>query len=907
MATYNLGTAHGKIEIDTNDLKSADIAIRGAGRSLLGFGAVALGAFGYVIGVGAQFEKEMSFVQAVTNATEEDMKALSAAAIELGKKGPFGPREVAAGFVDLAKAGLSAQEIIGGVGEAAVNLAAAGDISFTDSAEFLVNVLRSFNYEADQSTRVINNTAGAANASTVDIADMATSMKYAAAPAAALGIEIEDVNAALAILGNRGIKGSTAGTALRRVFLNLAAPTKGVTDELKALGIIGPDGINNLFTASGQLKSLPEVFQILADKTAGFTDQQKVASLNAIFGARAVNSALILMGQGAEGFQKINEQIGQTTAADVAAKRMDNLAGAVKRFKAALEATFIQAGSPFQDFLKNIVNTLREVILFFGKLPRGVQTGILAFIGIIGVLSVVAGGFLLTVGNIVRMIRVFGELGKAFGAIRGVMGGVASASRAMSAAFLANPVFLLIAALIALGVALFVLYKKNKKFREFIDKLWQTIQKIWDKILNFVRKIPEFFTKAWDLIKKKTDEVWDAVYKKVSEVVGAIIDFVKSIPGKVSKAFSDLAAKVAGFVSTAFNDFINFFTSLPGVIGRALAAAASAVIDFVKKLPFYFGYAVGFVIGLWVRLQKELIKITFRIVKAIVSALIKLPGQIGRIFMSILRFVLDWGGKIISFLIDLFVRIVTAIVNELIALPGQILNILTTILSTLVSWGVTLVQTVFNLFLSVVTTILNFVTQLPGIIWNALTGMFNFLVSFVPKFLSKAREIGGNIVSGIVDLITGLPGTVLGILDAVIDAFLGLVSRAFNAAKDFASGLWEGFKSGLGINSPSFIEEAMFAIQATSADTTRDLRGTVRTMQGLSSGIPTLNGGALGLPTPGAAAVTSQGGGQTYNQNAPLIGQASIRSDEDIVKLARQLDTLRNDQMAAKGRKVVTR
>ena len=185
MAEYNLGTARGSIQIDTNDLKSADIALRGAGRSLVAFGALAIGAFGYVVGVGAQFEKEMSFVQAVTNASEADMKKLTDAAIELGKKGPFGPREVAAGFVDLAKAGLSAQEIIDGVGAAAVNLAAAGDIPFTQSAEVLVNILRAFNLPASEATKVIDSLAGAANASTVDIADMATSLTYAAAPAAA--------------------------------------------------------------------------------------------------------------------------------------------------------------------------------------------------------------------------------------------------------------------------------------------------------------------------------------------------------------------------------------------------------------------------------------------------------------------------------------------------------------------------------------------------------------------------------------------------------------------------------------------------------------------------------------------------------------------------------------------------
>src|SRR5207342_3000940 len=105
MAQYNLGTAEGRISIDTNDLKSADIVLRQAGRGMLGIGAAAIGAFGYVISVGADFEKSMSFISAITNETAANMDLLREKAIAMGKDGPFGPREVADAFVDLAKAG----------------------------------------------------------------------------------------------------------------------------------------------------------------------------------------------------------------------------------------------------------------------------------------------------------------------------------------------------------------------------------------------------------------------------------------------------------------------------------------------------------------------------------------------------------------------------------------------------------------------------------------------------------------------------------------------------------------------------------------------------------------------------------------------------------------------------------
>lgn len=902
MAVYNLGTARGAIEIDTNDLKNADIALRGAGTSMVGFGAAALGAFGYVIGVGAQFEKEMSFVSAVTGASVGELEALEAAAIELGKKGPYGPREVAAGFVDLAKAGLSAEEIIGGVGEAAVNLAAAGDIPFTESAETLVNVMRTFNIEAGEVASTVDAIAGAANASTIDISDMAVSLKYAGAPAAALGLTVEELNAAIGILGNRGIRGSTAGTSLRRVFLQLASPTQAAKDRMRELGLITEDGANAFFTAEGKAKDLAEIFQILQDATAGLTSQEQIAALNDIFGARAVNSALILMEQGADGFAEFTDQMLGVSAADVAAERMDNLSGAVTRLKAALEATFIQAGSPFQEFLTDLVNILREVVLWFGNLPKGVQTFILGSIAAIGVLSLLSGAFLLTVGNIVRAVRVFGELGHAFKIIGPAIKGVAAGMKALSLAFLANPVVLIIAAIIALGVAFYMLYTRSEGFRNFIDKTWQTIQKVWDDVLNFVKKIPEFFTKAWDTVKKKTDEVWDAVYEKVSGVIGGIIGFFTELPGQVAGFVSSIGSAVSSVVGSAFASLVGFFLDLPGIIGRALTGAVKAIVGFLAKLPFYFGYAIGFILGGFVRLNVEVLKIMGKLLTGIINVLIALPGQILNILGIVLSNVISWGGQLIGFMIDLFTNVVTGAVNLLLQLPGMLWNILTTVLSNFFNFGTQLLTFVGQLFANVLTTAVSFLMQLPGAVWNFLSSAVGTLIGFIPTFGGAALDIGSAIIRGIVDTVTGLPGLVWDILTDVIGAFTDLVQTAFNAAKDFAGGLWEGFKKGLGINSPSFIEEAMFAIQRETEGTAQRLRSTVRTIQGLTSGIPIdLLASSTGATVTGAGAAGVAGG--MVIQGPLLVVETLTGTEEEALSISRRLANLTYEQFQANGKR----
>lgn len=877
MAVYNLGTARGQIQIDTNDLKNADIALRSAGTSMVGFGAAALGAFGYVVGVGAKFEKEMDTVSAVTGATREELDKLSKAAIELGKQGPFGPREVAAGFVDLAKAGLSAQEIIDGVGEAAVNLAAAGDIPFTQAAETLVNVMRTFNIEGKDVAKTVDVIAGAANASTIDVDDLATSLKYAGAPAAALGVNINDLSAAIGILGNRGIRGSTAGTSLRRVFLQLANPTQVASDRMKELGLITEDGANAFFTAEGKAKSLAEIFQILKTATAGLNDQQKIAALNDIFGARAVNSALILMEQGADGFAAFEEQMLNTSAADVAAEKMDNLSGAMKRLRAAIEAVFIQAGSPFQDFLKNLVNILREVVLWFGNLPRPIQTGILAAIALVGVLSILSGVFLLTVGNMIRAVRIFGELGKSFETIQKIVPALSKGFAKLNAVMSANPYILIILAIIAIGIALYQLYKHNEKFRKFVDGLWQGLQRFWDKVLEIVKAIPEAFGLAWKNLKKMADDVWDDIYAKVTGVIDGIVDWVQKAPGRMLNFFQELPGKLGKL-------FADLGKEVGKQVANAFASAGDAVADFFRKLPRRAGYAIGYIIG----------KLTWLVNEG--------PRLIGEWIVKSLLAITSTLGKWKDAAIQLGIQFLTGLGEKFLELRAWLTEFFLGIINWLIEQGPGFAVAAGQIGWSIISGIGNFLNQLPGMMARMVWDVLSWLNNLWNEGSRIANEIGSAILHGIVDFIANLPSLVWDILQRVIGAFLSLVKNAFNAAKDFASGLWNGFKDGLGINSPSLIEKSMFAIQDEAGATNRILTNEVNRMNMTGQRINPLNSGALGLTTPAAAAAAAGAGGLTIQQNAPLIGQASIRSDDDIVKLARQLAVEQAKQARAKGR-----
>lgn len=831
MAGFNLGTAQGRIAIDSSQLKEADISLRQAGRGMVGFGVAAVAAFGYVVKVASDFEKEMDFVQAVTGESEAGINRLKQAALDLGKQGPYGPREVANSFVDLAKAGLTTTEIIEGAGKAAISLAAAGDLPLGSAAEIAVNTMRTFGVEAKDLGGIIDTMAGAANASTIDVEDLATSLKYAGALAKATGVSFGDTAAALAILGNQGIKGSTAGTSLRRIFLNMTPTTEKAAKAMKEMGIITKDGTNKFIDAAGNTKPLAEVFQVLQDATKGLPADKVKDLFNTIFGARAVPAAIIFAQSGSAGFKDMMDQISRADAADVAAKRLDNLAGSIKKLRAAIEAVLIGAGTPFQDFLKGIADGAREVVLWFGRLPRPIQTGILAFIALGGVLALLAGGFLLTVGNIVRAIRVAGELAtvlpKLMAGIRALNGSLLSLA--------ANPVVLLILAIIVvialLVYAFYKLYTENEKFRAGVQATWEWMQKAWDAILRFFKGLPDLAKNAWKEAKKTADEFWDGLVKKVydawhgiqsgvADVGRTIVDFFQSLPGKIGGFFAAIGSAVGGGVSSALSSIASFFSTVGGAAGGAFTTALSAAADFFQSLPglagnaigaignFFsqlprtVGFAVGFMIGSAVKMFYDFVTQLIGIGASIVSTIggwfsDAIPAVLSAL-ANLMASVIAWAGDFTTEGFHIGLDFVTNLVSWFLALPGRIVAQLTMITAQLIAWGASATAWALQTGLGIFNGILQFLIQLPAQIQAILMTALQWILTIGAQWVANAIRFAQGMVTGIFNIVVGLPNQILGIWMSILNTILSMVPRIWSAAFSIGHAIYDAITKGIG-------------------------------------------------------------------------------------------------------------
>lgn len=360
-------------------------AVAGVGAQVakLSFAAVAATAatvgagFGVSVKQAADFEKTLSAVAAVSGLAAAEMKTLSSLALKLGADTSFSATEAAQGMEELVKAGVSISDIMGGAAKASLDLAAAGAVSVAESAEIASNAMNVFGLKGSDMARVANVIAGAANASAIDVNDFKFSLSAAGAVAATVGVGFEDLSTAIAVMGQSGIKGSDAGTSLKTMLMNLQPTTKAQIAEFQRLGITTKDGANAFFTAEGKAKSLAEISGVLQGAMKGMTDQQKLASLELLFGSDAIRAAAIMADAGAEGFKEMAGAIGQVTAADVAAKRLDNLSGSVEKLKGVASTAAITVGMGLTPSLRRLVDMgtstlsswMPTISLFAEKLP----------------------------------------------------------------------------------------------------------------------------------------------------------------------------------------------------------------------------------------------------------------------------------------------------------------------------------------------------------------------------------------------------------------------------------------------------------------------------------------------------------------------------------------------------------
>ena len=346
-----------------------------------GFAGLGYGVFDAVKNY-SDFTAQLSQIKAVTGLDAEAMDAVKEKALELGADTQFSSTEAAQGMTELLKAGVSVKDVLGDASQAALDLAAAGQLSLPEAAEIMSTAMNAFHM--DDATHAADVLVGAANASATGVQELKYSLSAVSAVAAGVGMSFDDTNTALAVFANNGLKGSDAGTSLKTMLMNLSPQTKQAKEEMQRLGLLTDEGTSKFFDQEGHLRSLSDIAGLLQDHLSGLTDEEKMNALSTMFGSDAIRGGMIMLREGAKGVKDMNAAMKDITAHETAKVAMDNLRGSLLRLKSAWENLTIKLlDHGVGDGLRGFTEELGKLTSHFsGLIDDGLQvTDVIKIVG----------------------------------------------------------------------------------------------------------------------------------------------------------------------------------------------------------------------------------------------------------------------------------------------------------------------------------------------------------------------------------------------------------------------------------------------------------------------------------------------------------------------------------------------
>lgn len=790
--------ADGSIIIDSelNDkgleqgIKNIQGKLEGAGKKLQSIGGSLTknltlpltAAAGFAVKLGMDFEQGMAQVAAISGASAEEMAAMEAQARELGSTTKFSALQAAEGMEFLARAGFSANEVMSAM-PGLLDLAAASGVELGAAADITSNILSGFGMKAEEAGRVADVLAKATGSSNTSVEGMGEAMKYVAPVAATLGLSVEETAAAVGLLGDAGIQGGQAGNMISRGLLNMSKESGPAADKMEELGM-------KMFDANGSMKPLPEVVAELEKGLEGMTDQQKLATLETIFGANAVSgwSALIDAGSDSlEGFTgDLNDAEG--AAAKMAEIMGDTTTGRLLALKSAIEEVGLQLYEALQPAVEIIIEKLTDLASWFNSLSdEQVQT-----IAIIGAVVAAIGPLIGILGTIIIVIS------KVVGAF----------------ALITPPVLLvigIIGAIIAIGIQLY---------------------KHWDTIKAKAIEVFSHFKPLLDVVK--------AAFQNLMDSVGPIIESLKTLWQSLVPLLQKVGAVVGAVLAVAFGVLIGVINGVIAAIGPLINAFINFIDFVVNMVNFIVAIFTGDFAGAWEYLQDAaqstldfFVNIFTALIDFVLGFVDAIIGFFHGLYMTLVgnsiipdmvNAIVEWFQNMFQWVIDIVMMIVEGIVDAFMFIYETVSNytemvweIITSVwdfikdtFANALAFIVALVtgdfqgmrdainaqmENVKNLISNIWKAIDSFLSKTLGGIWDTIKNIFGNIFSTISNILGNIRSTVSNIWNGIRNTISSVVNGIRSVITSVFNGIRNTISSVLNGIRSVVSNVWNGIRN----------------------------------------------------------------------------------------------------------------
>ena len=848
-------TAVQKIAATGEKLKTVGDNISSAGQKLLPVtaGVTALGTAS--VTTAANFESSMSQVQATMGITKDAMSTvngqsvntmdtLSKLAKKMGAETAFSASECAEALNYLALAGYDTQQMCDTL-PTVLNLAAAGDIALADASDMVTDAMSALGMGVDEAETMVDQMAKTASTTNTSVAQLGEGILTIGATAKSIKGGTAELNTALGILANNGIKGAEGGTHLRNIILSLQNPTDKAAAQMEALGL-------SIYDSEGNMRSMNDILGDLNKSMDGMTSAEKSNIISTIFNKTDLSSVNALLANTGETWDSLQKSITDSggAAQQMADTQLDNLQGQITILKSALEGLAISFGELLMPAIKQIVGWVQKFVDWLNGMNDGTKKVIMT----VALLAAALGPVLIVIGKVISAV---GTIMTVVPKIAGVINTVKGAFAALNTTMLANPITLIIAAIAALVAAFIYLWNNCDGFRQFWIDLWENVKQTAVTVWNAIK---EFFAQVWEAIKT----IFSTVVEVIKTLVTTYFNLYKTI------------------IQTVFNTVKTVITT----IWEAIKGVFTTVFNVIKTLVTTYFNIYKTIIQTVLTIIQTVITTVWNMIKTVITTVL---NTIKTIFSTVWNAIKTIISAVVGAIKGLITGDFTAVKNSITTIMNTIKSTISTIWNTIKSTISTVLGAIKGAVTSVFSGIVNAVKSAMGNVLNAVKSGFANVKNHITGLASQAFTWGRDLVMGIVNGIRSCIGAVADAASSVaskIRSFLhfsvpdeGPLTDYESWMPDFMDGLAKG------------IEKSRGMIQKAVKDVSSDMI--------ISPDVKT----GSDLSVAGNDRNSTEQRGAVQNISGPLIQiqEMSVRNDNDIRKISQELNAMMCAGRRARG------
>lgn len=828
-------TALQKIAATGDKLKTVGDNISSAGEKMLPATAAVTGLGTAAVTTAANFESSMSQVQATMGITKDSMSTvngqsvntmntLSELAKKMGSETAFSASECAEALNYLALAGYDTEQMCNTL-PTVLNLAAAGGIDLASASDMVTDAMSALGMGVDEAETMVDQMAKTASSTNTSVAQLGEGILTIGATAKSVKGGTAELNTALGILANNGIKGAEGGTHLRNIILSLQNPTDKAADTMEALGL-------KVYDSQGNMRSMNDILGDLNKSMEGMTSEEKANIVSKIFNKTDLSSVNALLANTGDTWDDLQQSITNSggAAQQMADTQLDNLQGQLTILKSALEGLAISFGELLMPAIKSIVTAVQGFVDKLNSMDEGTKKVIVTIaliVAAIGPVLIVIGKVISAVGTIMTIVPK----------IAGVINTVKTAFMALNTTMLANPIFLIIAAIAALVAAFIYLWNNCDGFRQFWIDLWENVKQVAITVWNAIKT---FFSQVWEAIKT----IFSTVFEVIKTLVTTYFNLYKTIIETV----------------------INVIKTVITTVWNAIKGVFTTVFNVIKTIVTTYFNIYKTIIQTVLTVIQTVITTVWNTIKTVVTTVM---NAIKTVFTTIWNAIKTIIGAVVSGIKALITGDFQGVKNAITTIMNTIKSTISTIWNTIKSTISTVLGAIKNAVTSVFSGIVNAIKNAMSNVLNAVKNGFSNVKNHITGLASQAVTWGKDLVMGIVNGIKSCIGAVGDAVKSVADKiksflhfsvpdegpltdyeswmpdFMGGLAKGIEKSKSLVAKAVEGVSNDMIINPK--VDPASAAINASTEASSTNAANIVSAIKSAFSGLE-LNGGDTVIP-----------------------------------------------------------